>query len=217
MRKTVVFLLLTLTGTIATHSLSLYAQEKPKFAITTIKKADYCPSGGVNYKEGFVKADMPDTEVEITLYLQNYDNTWTKKHFKHKGSGFIQLNLSSCNFTGNYYAYAKYTNVLSMSVPSLQDIKEKHKQLGNHPKFRISKQTKIKDCTSEQDGICFQEGQVFTPNGEAVSITIFMQKQDGSWRKKHFRYVGSGTLPLDIKDCDLNGIYKTRITVESSR
>lgn len=182
----------------------------PGFTIVNAPKPKFCPSGGLELKDGYVRTKHTEEMIDIIIYLQNYDNTWAKKHFVRKGAGFIPLNISSCNYTGNFYAFARYASNKNKQ-PSLNDVKKKHESMGKRPKFRINRQAKLKHC--KEGGTHFIEGQVFTPNGEAVDITLFMQKKDGTWRKKHFKSIGSGYIPIDVKGCDLNGKYKARVVL----
>jgi hypothetical protein len=193
--------------------LELAAQEagKPTFVLTKRSTPDECPVGGVALEEGYISAEINTEYVEVVIYLQRYNNTWDRKQFKRKGSGRLQLDIRSCDYTGNYYIFTCYTGNCLNSIPTAAEVAAKHKIRGAAPKFRIVRKISRTDCESVEDGVVFYEGEVFTPKGERVEVTLFMERQDGGWRKKHFQHTGSGFVPINISDCQLTGKYKTRV------
>ncbi|MBB3699609.1 hypothetical protein KMW28_00745 [Flammeovirga yaeyamensis] len=184
---------------------------RPTFTVIKQEIPKSCPLGGLHLIEGIVRSADPNEYVDIYIYLQNYDGSWTKQVYKRKGGGVVKLDAMSCNFTGNFYAVADYAKNAGKRMPSITQVSEKHNAKGKNPKFRVTEKYPYKQCEGEQVGTYFKQGEVFTPAGEKVEVTMYLQKQDGSWRKKHYRKVGSGYIPLEIKGCDLNGVYKSRI------
>ncbi|OHX67214.1 hypothetical protein [Flammeovirga pacifica] len=184
---------------------------RPTFTVIKQEVPRSCPLGGLHLIEGIVRSADPNEYVDIYIYLQNYDGSWSKQVYKRKGGGVVKLDITSCNFTGNYYALADYANNEGKRMPSITQVKEKHTSKGKNPKFRVTDKYPYKECEGETTGTYFKQGEVFTPMGEKVEVTMYLQKQDGSWRKKHYNKVGSGFIPLEIKDCELNGVYKSRI------
>ncbi|AZQ64099.1 hypothetical protein EI427_18245 [Flammeovirga pectinis] len=190
---------------------NILEEDRPTFTIIKQGVPKACPLGGLHLIEGIVRSANSSEYVDVYIYLQNYDGTWSKQMFKRKGGGVVKLDVSSCNFTGNYYAMADYSYNNAKRMPSITQVQEKHESLGNNPKFRVTEKFPFKECEGDITGTYFKQAEVFTPKGEKVEVTMYLQKSDGSWRKKHFRKVGSGFVPLEIKGCDLNGIYKSRI------
>ncbi|KXX68111.1 hypothetical protein [Flammeovirga sp. SJP92] len=184
---------------------------RPTFTVIKQGVPKSCPLGGLHLIEGIVRSANSEEYIDVYIYLQNYDGSWTKQEFKRKGGGVVKLDLSSCNYTGNYYALADYAYNSGKRMPSIAQVKEKHDSQGKSPKFRVTEKFPLKECENGVVGTYFKQGEVFTPKGEKVEVTMYLQKSDGSWRKKHFRKVGSGFIPLEVKGCDLNGVYKSRI------
>jgi hypothetical protein len=187
-------------------------QGNPTFVVVEQAKPENCPGGGLHLKEGYVKATDNNSFVDVDVFLQKYDGTWVKKNYTRKGSGKVIMNELSCDYTGNFYSYAYYSKSTTKR-PTVNDVVKKHEEMGTNPKFRMTKKTQPPSC-GEGLGIHFEEGEVFTPKGERIVLTLFMEKKDGSWRKKDFRYVGSGYLKLDILDCTLTGNFKTKIVFD---
>lgn len=193
-------------------SLTRGQESVPTFVIIEQSKPENCPGGGLHLKEGYVKASDNNAFVDIDIFFQKYDGSWIKKNYTRKGSGKLILNELSCDYTGNYYFYTYYSKSTTKR-PTIADVVKRHEEMGTSPKFRMTKKSQPSSC-GEGMGAHFEEGEVFTPNGERVVLTLFMEKKDGSWRKKDFRFVGSGYLKLDILDCTLTGNYKTRIVFD---
>jgi hypothetical protein len=184
---------------------------QPTFLVIKQGKPDICPSGGLFISEGYVKAGNNDKYIDVTLYLQRYDGGWEREKLRRKGSGIIRMDISSCDYTGNYYAFACYSDQCSGDlIPSAAEVAKKHDRLGERPRFRITKREEVNDCDNGP-GYFFAEGEIFTPRGEAVNLTLFVERKDGSWRKKHYNYTGSGFIEVGIQDCDLTGNYKALV------
>ena len=188
----------------------VFAQQKPTFVVNKQNKSTQCPSGGLTLEEGYVKANR-DELIYIVIYLQKYDGSWVTKYFKRNGAGLVHLNVTSCDFTGNYYCFAAFSQNSDREIPSGEEVQKKHAQRGVNPRFRITKRKALDGCEGDTQGVTFEIGEVFTPRGEPVKLTLFMEKHDGSWRKKHYSYTGSGFIDIDISDCELTGKYKSRI------
>lgn len=182
----------------------------PEFVVIRQEKPANCPSGGLSLVEGYVKANRSDAFVEVVVYIQQYDDTWVRKVIKRRGSGIVKIEAASCNYTGNYYTFSRYQDK-ETSFPTVQQVMEMHKKKGEDPLFRVTKRKPLPGCPNGETGTFFQEGQVFTPKGETVEIIFFMEKKDGSWRKKAFNHTGSGFIDINIADCELTGKYKTMI------
>ncbi|NLR92869.1 MULTISPECIES: hypothetical protein [Flammeovirga] len=198
--------------TVDYNTTSIAAQGgRPTFTVIKQDVPKACPLGGLHLIEGIVRSANPDEYVDIYIYLQNYNGSWTKQVFKRKGGGVVKLDLSSCDYTGNYYALADYAYNSGKKMPSVEQVKAKHEEKGKNPKFRVTEKYPFKECEGDAIGTYFKQGEVFTPKGQKVEVTMYLQKADGSWRKKHYKKVGSGFIPLEIKGCDLNGVYKSRI------
>ncbi|WP_020532438.1 hypothetical protein [Flexithrix dorotheae] len=181
---------------------------KPRVLIVG-KKTSPCGEKGMTFEKAYVKSRIKNEEVEVVLFCQKYDGHWLKKTYKRLGSGEIPINMSSCEFTGNYYALVYYSSEGESGL-NLKEISILHSSKGEKPNFKVTKREKISE--QKGGGVKFIEGKVFTPKGEEVSITLFMEKKDGSWRKKHFNFVGSGKTKLNIEGNDLTGKYKFHIT-----
>ncbi|PWJ39218.1 hypothetical protein [Sediminitomix flava] len=191
------------------------ASKHPQFVVTKQQHPDMCHVGGLEITEGMVHSPKPHEFVDVLLFLQNYDGSWTRKFFTRKGSGPIKMKLSSCNFTGNYYAYAYFSKERPSTLPTSKDVEARHRKRGEKPKFRIAKKSPNPECHQNAPSWFLEQGEVFTPNGEAVEVTLFLQRHDGTWRKKHYSQIGSGFVDLNIQDCTLNGKYRTLVQIIS--
>ncbi|MBT28682.1 MAG: hypothetical protein CMO01_03395 [Thalassobius sp.] len=171
------------------------------------EKPEVCNYKGLYLQKGLVKGAVSNAQVEVLVFLQQYNGHWMKKYYHRNGSGEIAMNMGDCRFTGNYHALAYYmTNKNSVTY---KDIQHMHNKRGESPKFRVTKRLK------EDDGnVKIMEGEVFTPNGETVDLTLFLEKKDGGWRKKHFTVFGSGIVKLDIEGGDLTGNYRSALNIK---
>ncbi|MBX2841701.1 MAG: hypothetical protein KTR26_08010 [Flammeovirgaceae bacterium] len=189
------------------------AQQKPprpKCLINHKERPDGCSNaGGLVIESAFIVSMIEDEEVEVVMYFQTYNGGWERKTFSRKGSGELALNISSCDYTGNYFSFPYYKFLDNFKVPTGVEVESMHTKKGALPIFRVSEMNKLDDCKGTQ----IVKGDVFTPNGEEVKITLFLEKKDGHWRKKDYLLVGSGSIYLDIEDCDLTGKYKSKIQI----
>lgn len=167
------------------------------------EKPEVCNYKGLLLKKGLVKGAVPNTQVEVMVFLQQYNGHWMKKLYKRSGSGAIDMNMGDCSFTGNFHALAYYPSKVNGSSLSYKKIQHLHNSKGETPKFRVVKRNKNDDGT-----ISFETGEVFTPNGETVDVTLFLEKKEGGWRKKHFTVHGSGIIDLNISASDITGKYR---------
>lgn len=167
------------------------------------EKPEVCNYKGLLLKKGLVKGAVPNTQVEVMVFLQQYNGHWMKKLYKRSGSGVINMDMGDCTFTGNFHALAYYPNKVNGGSISYKKIQHLHNSKGETPKFRVLKRNKKEDGT-----ILFETGEVFTPNGETVDITLFLEKKEGGWRKKHFTVHGSGVINLNISANDITGKYR---------
>ncbi|UZR92507.1 hypothetical protein [Chondrinema litorale] len=180
-----------------------------KVIIPMKEKPAGCENGkGLEIHSAFLMADEAGP-YEIVFFLQTYEGQWETKKYTSENIGDLKLDISSCNYTGNYFSFP-YRKGAEVDIPDATKINERHSSLGDQPKFKIEKISKMETC----DGVSFQNGKVFTPNGEEVSITVFFEKKDGHWRKKELLYTGSGDIFLDVDGCDLTGKYKSRVVVK---
>lgn len=209
-QNVLVWLLFSFFWVGSTH-FSLAQDARPTFVVLEQVKPANCPGGGLHLIEGYLRASDNDAFIELDIFFQKYDGSWVRKNYTRKGSGKIRVNESSCDYTGNYYSFAYYSQS-KVPRPTIEDVTKRHAQMGETPKFRMIKKSKPEQC--EQGGIFFEQGEVFTPKGERVTITLFMEKNDGSWRKKDFYYVGSGFIDIGIVDCNLTGNYKSRVALQ---
>jgi hypothetical protein len=198
---------------------SAKAQDEPKFRITHSSAYTHSSCGaasGVTFEKGYLRVPKSNAWVEVMLFLQRKDGSFQKHHFEHQGTGVIQLNLSDCRYTGNYYAFVCYANDENCKFPTEQQVIEKHHQTVHNkpPEFKMTRMIPNPKCGEE--GIIFETGWVYSPTGGKVEITLFLEKKDGSWRKQHFTHQGTGTVRLDIDDCNLTGKYKTIITYSNT-
>jgi hypothetical protein len=202
----IVILFLTLCG--------VYAQEEPKFRIThssAYMNVSCGAASGITFERGYLRVPKPNEWVEVMLFMQRRDGSFHKHHFEHEGSGVIQLNLSNCRYTGNYYAYACYANEENCKFPTEQEVIDKHQQiiLNKSPEFKMTRIIPNPKCPNE--GVILETGFVYSPTGGKVEITLFLEKKNGGWRKRHFVHQGTGSIRLDINDCNLTGKYKSII------
>ncbi len=167
------------------------------------EKPEVCNYKGILLKKGLVKGAVPNTRVEVLVFLQQYNGHWMKKLYKRNGSGIINMNMGDCGFTGNYHALAYYPNKTNGNSISFKKIQHLHNSRGEDPKFRVVKRYKQEDGT-----VNIETGEVFTPNGETVEVTLFLEKKEGGWRKKHFTVHGSGIINLGITGKDITGKYR---------
>ncbi len=178
----------------------------PKFKMTKWLQPVDCQGKGTRFETGYVS--VPDNDdVIITLYFQKIDNTWLIKTFQRNGTGYIQINLTECNFTGNHYGYVCLAKDSKCKFPTEQEVSEMHAKSSQVPRFKVTKRTKKDDC----NGVNFDEGYIYSPTGKPVEVSIYMEKKDGTWRKKHYIFNGTGNLALGITDCDLTGNYKSTV------
>lgn len=178
----------------------------PKFKMTKWSQPVDCQGKGTRFETGYVSVPHND-DVIITLYFQKTDNTWLVSKFQRNGTGYIQMNLSQCDFTGNHYGYVCLANDPKCKFPTEQEVSEMHMKSSQVPRFKVTKRTKKDDC----NGVNFDEGYVYSPSGKPVEVSIYMEKKDGTWRKKHYIFNGTGNLALGITDCDLTGNYKSTV------
>ncbi|MEM1136554.1 MAG: hypothetical protein AAGI07_12010 [Bacteroidota bacterium] len=175
------------------------------------KKITSCNGKGSAFESLFVSSQIKDENIEILFFAQKYDLKWMKKVYNLEGAGIINTNLQSCLFTGNYFVLGYYKSDNDMHDINLTKVPILHSTRGDKPKFRVTRRKKIDQ--EKGGGVLFETGEVFTPRGEAVEITLFLQKNDGSWRKKHYNYIGSGNLEINECGKELNGRYKSLVTI----
>jgi hypothetical protein len=196
--------------------LPLFAQddEKPRFRITDAVSDPQCSDYGTKFERGYVTSPK-NKWVNVMIYFQKKDGTFINRFFSREGTGFIELNLSDCSFTGNYYAYACYASDNACKFPSKEQVVSRHKEIQEtkQPSCKITRTIQFK-CEDGGSSTLLESAFVYSPTGGAVDITIFLEKKNGDWRKKHYTFYGTGLLILNIKDCDLTGKYK--ITVNYS-
>jgi hypothetical protein len=179
---------------------------QPKFKVVKWSKLTECQGKGTKFETGYVTS--PQTGwVSVVIFFQRHDGTWLKKQYQREGSGYIQLNVIDCEFTGNHYAYVCYEKDVNCHFPNEEEVNKQHQESSQLPRFKITKKTKKADC----NGIVFEEGYVYSPSGKTVEVSIYMEKKDGTWRKKHYTYYGTGNLELNITDCELTGNYKVSV------
>jgi hypothetical protein len=196
--------------------LPLLAQddEKPRFRVTDAVSDPQCSDYGTKFERGYVTAPK-NKWVNVMIYFQKKDGGFISRFFSREGTGFIELNLSDCSFTGNYYAYACYASDNTCKFPSKEQVISRHKEIQEtkQPSCKITRTIQFK-CEDGGNSTLLESAFVYSPTGGAVDITIFLEKKNGDWRKKHYTFYGTGLLILNIKDCDLTGKY--RITVNYS-
>jgi len=203
------FVLPTSDLSVNTENKRIEITEKPQFKLTERSTPNSCKQGGCSFDRGYVSTRSTDWVV-VAIFVQTKAGYWEKKEYTRQGAGFIDLKLSDCNYTGNYYAYACFQNDGTCSFPDTYKIEEMHKQKDQTPKFKVFKVNKL-PCEGADIGAQAEKGYVYSPNGGQVEITLFMEKKDGSWRKKTYLFFGTGMIELDIQGCDLTGNYKATI------
>lgn len=208
----VVYLSLLLTLLLSSFSPTPRQQEDPKFKVTKWTKPAECNGEGSRFETGYVAAPAEEW-VDVMIYFQKKDGAWVKKHFSRHGSGYVQVNFSDCSLTGNHYAYVCYSKEKSCRFPTEQDVATRHNSGDKTPRFKVLKRSKKDEC----QGVNFEEGYVYSPTGKKVNVTLFMEKKDGSWRKKHYTYAGTGNIDLHISDCELTGNYKATVEYEEQQ
>lgn len=181
-----------------------YAQA-PKFRVIEMEKISDCggSTAGTNFEMGYLSA-RHHKPVVIAVYLQHKSGYWDRKEFIRSGSGPIKMNLSSCDYTGNYYSYATYQDQSRGGdpFPDVMTVEMRHNARDQAPKF------KVVDMEEEGSLIDFKYGYVYSPTGKKVEVTFFAEKKDGSWKRKHFTYDGSGRAYIGMKDDEFTGEYK---------
>ncbi len=182
--------------------------ERPHFKLVERSTPNGCKQGGCSFDRGYVST-RSEGWVVVAVYVQTKSGYWEKKEYTRQGAGFIELKLSDCNYTGNYYAFACFKDDGTCSFPDIYKVEEMHKQKPQTPKFKVFKVAKM-PC-EEGAGAVAQKGYVYSPNGGQVEITLFMEKKDGSWRKKSYLFFGTGMIDLNLKGCDLTGNHKATI------
>ncbi|WP_375558930.1 hypothetical protein ACE193_14450 [Bernardetia sp. OM2101] len=192
-----------------TESKVVEITEKPQFKLTERSTPNGCKQGGCSFDRGYVSTRSADWVV-VAVYVQTKAGYWQKKEYTRQGAGFIELKLSDCNYTGNYYAFACFQDDGTCSFPDTYKVEEMHKQKDQTPKFKVFKVDKL-PCEGTDVGAKAEKGYVYSPNGGQVEITLFMEKKDGSWRKKTYLFFGTGMIELDMQGCDLTGNYKATI------
>ena len=192
------------------------AFSKPDELKPTVKvirnKVDNCEGKGSIFEKIYVGSQIKDESIEIWFFVQKYDLKWMKKVYTVDSPCIVNTDLSSCLFTGNYLALGFYKIGDESHDINLAEVPIIHNARGNQPKFRVTRRRKVDE--EKGGGVIFEKGEVFTPKGEAVEVTLFMEKNDGTWRKKHFHYIGSGNLELDTHGSDLTGKYRSHITIK---
>ncbi len=183
---------------------------KPEFKISERGRPDACQDRGCLFKSGFVRC-QDKKWVNIVLYVQNQSGYWERKEFKRQGPGYLSLNLSDCKFTGNYYAYACYQDDKDCQIPESHEVEAMHNKKDQTPKFKILKIGRTKCTSGAGENVKFESGYVYSPTGGQVEITLFLEKSDGKWSKKHYTFNGTGNLNLAAEGCDLTGNYKTMV------
>ena len=184
-----------------------YAQQA-RFKITSRRKPPSCHGGGCEFKKGYVQSKVEGI-LDIVVFIQHKNGYWESKTFTREGPGFIDLNLMSCDYTGNYYAYVcPRENAGNCKFPDTIEVENMHKAKDQTPKFKMTKITKEK-CLEGGKKVIFEKGYIHSPSGHQVEVTVFVEKLDGKWRKKHFIYFGTGVIDIDMEGCDLTGKYKS--------
>lgn len=184
-------------------SFSTQAQN-PKFKIIEMEKVSDCGGGssGTNFKRGYISARQQQPII-VAVYIQHKSGYWDRKEFLRNGPGPITLSLSDCDYTGNYYAYATYQGESSASdpFPDVMTVEMRHNSRDQAPKFKVVDM-------EEEELVDFKYGYVYSPTGKKVEVTFFAEKKDGSWKRKHFTYDGSGRAYIGMKGAELTGKYK---------
>lgn len=180
------------------------AANSPKFKMTKWAKPAECQNKGSKFETGYVNVTKQGN-VEIALFFQKSDGTWVKKLYQRAGTGYVQINVTDCDFTGNHYGYV--CEDANCKFPTEAEVADMHAKSPQIPRFKVTKRSKKDDC----NGVNFEEGYVYSPTGKTVEVSIYMEKKDGTWRKKHYIFYGTGNIVLGITDCDLTGNYKATV------
>jgi hypothetical protein len=195
-------------------NLTMQAQEegddKPRFRMTDAVSDPQCSDYGTKFERGYVTSPK-NKWVNVMIYFQKKDGSFVNRFFSREGTGFINLNLADCNFTGNYYAYLCYAADQTCKFPTKDQVQAKHKEIQTtkQPQCKITRVLPYK-CEGVT-GANFESAFVYSPTGGEVEITLFLERKNGDWRKKHYTFYGTGLLMLNIKDCELSGKYKVNI------
>ncbi|UZR95788.1 hypothetical protein [Chondrinema litorale] len=184
---------------------------KPTVKVIRNKPQD-CDGKGSVFDKIYVGSQIKDEQIEIWFFVQKYDLQWLKKVYTVESPCIVSTDLNSCTFTGNYLVLAFYKVENESHDINIAQVPIIHNSRGEQPKFRVTRRRKLEENVG--GGVLFETGEVFTPKGEAIEITLFMEKKDGSWRKKHFNYIGSGNIDLNTEGNDLTGKYKYHIDVK---
>jgi hypothetical protein len=208
--RTFLLALISLTFFVLTEAQA----QKVQFKVTSRSVPVGCNTGGVSYDMGYVSSEKEEWVV-VAFYVQRKGGFWEKKEYTRQGAGYIKLNLSSCDYTGNYYAFACLSEDKTCSFPDVYQVEAKHNSQPQDPKFRITKVEKT-PCEGGQQGAKAESGYVYSPTGGQVEITLFMEKKDGTWRKKTYLFYGTGKIDLDMEGCDLTGNHKATIRYTSN-
>ncbi|GAB4183384.1 MAG: hypothetical protein OHK0057_05770 [Thermoflexibacter sp.] len=180
--------------------------DKPGFKITTWTKPAECQGKGSNFEIGYVFSPL-GKEVEIALYLQLEDGGWTVKKYLTKSFGYFKIDARSCQYTGNHYGFAKYTDDKESRFPTEEAVRQQHEASDQTPQFRIYEQIENPDCK----GVRLETGYVYSPKGTKVAIVLSLEKLDGSWIKKHYTFFGTGIMDLALQDCNFTGNFKAEV------
>jgi len=201
-------------------TLSAQAQEEPKFRITNSSPynvADCGAATGVKFERGYLRVPEANKWVDVMLFFQKRDGSFQKFQFEHQGSSVINLNYFDCRYTGNYYAFVCYSNDDKCKFPTEAEVITKHQQTvtTKQPEFKVTRIIPNPQCPKE--GVIIETGFVYSPTGGKIDITLLLEKKDNKgWRKQHFIYQGTGSIKLDINDCNLTGKYKTIVSYASN-
>ncbi|MCC5946474.1 MAG: hypothetical protein JJT94_16200 [Bernardetiaceae bacterium] len=187
----------------------IYAQDSPLFKLTKRSRPEECGAKGCYFEGGFVRSNTENRQVVVALFVQHYTGYWERKEFVRQGRGYLEIGLKSCDFTGNFYAFACYADDASCKFPSSQEVEKQHEEKDQAPRFKVLT-IEDKNCDSE-GGVLIKNGYVYSPKGLKVEITLFLERKEGDWRRKSFFYYGTGLIDLDIEGCDLTGNYKSAI------
>ncbi len=191
-----------------------YAQsDKVRFRITDKKRTSQCGDKGYIFLKGEFDAGTYQDSVMVVLFFQMDNGTWIEKHYHRKGSGFVDLHVEDCHFTGNTYAYACKSNA-NCTFPDTKRVQAMHDGKNQQPRAKLKKLEYYK-CDDGTKGYRFGRASVYSPSGQKVSITLFLRKKDGRWRKKHYTYYGTGEIDMNTEGCDLTGQYKFMVQYSS--
>jgi hypothetical protein len=199
---------------------NLQAQEEPKFRITHSSPYTATECGavsGVKFERGYLRVSEANKWVDVMLFFQRRDGSFQKFQFEHQGSGVINLNNVDCKYTGNYYAYVCYANDDNCKFPTEAQVIITHQQTvaNKQPEFKVTRIIPNPQCP--EDGVIIETGFVYSPTGGKVDVMLLLEKKDNKgWRKQHFIYQGTGSIKLDINDCNLTGKYKTIVAYTSN-